>query len=157
MKFLERPVNWLAAALLMSLVVLSNWAVVQRYLIGRPLHFTEEVSGLLLIWIVMIGAIAAERDDQHLTISVFVDMLPDRAALVVNTVIGTLSVIVLVAVAWIGIQLTGSVSTRITQILRIPYYWIYIAFPIGCGGIIVYMIHRNISNIRQILEGRRDG
>jgi TRAP-type transport system small permease protein len=151
MRFLEKPINWIIAALLVVLVLLSNWAVVQRYVLAQPLHFTEEVSGLLLIWIVMIGAIAAERDNQHLSISFIVEALPPRLSMAINILIGLASIGVILYVGWVGWQLAGSVQTRATDILRISFYWIYIAMPVGCLGIALYMLVQAVQNIRTLL------
>jgi TRAP-type transport system small permease protein len=157
MRFLEKPINWVIGALLVALVILSNWAVVQRYVFAQPLHFTEEVSGLLLIWIVMIGAIAAERDNQHLSISFIVDALPPRLSMAINLLIGLASIGVILYVGWIGWQLAGSVQTRATDILRISFYWIYIAMPVGCVGIAFYMLVQAVGNIRTLLARSTHG
>jgi TRAP-type transport system small permease protein len=157
MRFLEKPINWIIGALLVALVILSNWAVVQRYVFAQPLHFTGEVSGLLLIWIVMIGAIAAERDNQHLSISFIVEALPPRLSMAINLLIGLASIGVILYVGWIGWQLAGSVQTRATDILRISFYWIYIAMPVGCVGIAFYMLVQAVGNIRTLLARSTHG
>lgn len=150
MKFLERPVNWLLAISLSALVILSNWAVFQRYVMSQPLHFAEELSVFLFMWIVMLGAIAAEKDDRHLTISVIVDALPPKVTQIIDIALSVISIGVLLYAAKIGLDLATSSQSRITQILRIPYFWIYIAFPIGCVGICIFMAHRVIGTIRTL-------
>jgi TRAP-type C4-dicarboxylate transport system permease small subunit len=148
MKFLERPVHWLLAISLSALVLLSNWAVFQRYVMSRPLHFAEELSVFLFMWIIMLGAIAAEKDDRHLTISVLVDALPAKAIRIIDIVMSVLSIGVLLFAAKIGLDLALASQSRVTQILRIPYFWIYIAFPVGCVGISIFMAHRVFGILR---------
>jgi TRAP-type C4-dicarboxylate transport system permease small subunit len=148
MKFLERPVHWLLAISLSALVLLSNWAVFQRYVMSRPLHFAEELSVFLFMWIIMLGAIAAEKDDRHLTISVLVDALPAKAIKIIDIVISLLSIGVLLFAAKVGLDLALASQSRVTQILRIPYFWIYIAFPVGCVGISIFMAHRVFGLVR---------
>lgn len=46
-----------------------------RYFIGQPLQWTEEMSGMLMIWVVMLGGVVAERDRAHLTIPFLMEML----------------------------------------------------------------------------------
>ncbi|GGA59423.1 TRAP transporter small permease [Pelagibacterium lentulum] len=157
MKFLEKPINWLLMILLTALVVLANWAVVQRYVLGQPLHFTEEVSAMLLIWIVMIGAIAAERDNQHLSISFIVESLPSPVAKTINIAIGLLSLGIVLFVAWIGWQLTASVQTRATDILRISFFWTYVAMPVGLLGIAFYMAAQVVDNLKTLKKGDEHG
>lgn len=140
MKFLEKPINWLAAVPLLVLVGIANYAVVMRYAVGQPVHWSEEVSGLLMIWIVMFGAIAAERDGQHLSISLLTDAMSRRARLLVNAIVAAASVAVILYVGWIGLQLALSVQFKVTSILRISWFWIDIAIPVGAAGIALYML-----------------
>lgn len=157
MKFLERPVNWLIAISLSALVVLSNWAVFQRYVLSRPLHFAEEMSVFLFLWIIMLGAIAAEKEDRHLTISVLVDALPAKITKVLDIVLSVVSIGVLLFAAKVGLDLAMASQTRVTQILRIPYFWIYIAFPIGCVGIAIFTAHRLFGVIRGLKGDQSNG
>ncbi|MGH7005853.1 MAG: TRAP transporter small permease, partial [Alphaproteobacteria bacterium] len=62
-----------------------------RYFIGQPLQWTEEISGLLMVWIVMIGGISAERTDQHLAIPILVEKLSPKIAASINFVVSILS------------------------------------------------------------------
>ncbi|MHA6690965.1 TRAP transporter small permease [Devosia sp. A449] len=152
MKFLEKPINWLAAVPLLVLVGIANYAVVMRYAVGQPVHWSEEVSGLLMIWIVMFGAIAAERDGQHLTISLLTDAMPKRARLLVNAIVASASVAVILYVGWIGLQLALSVQFKVTSILRISWLWIDIAIPVGAVGIALYMLIDAIKGFRALAE-----
>jgi TRAP-type transport system small permease protein len=148
MKFFERPVNWLLAISLAALVILSNWAVFQRYVLSQPLHFAEEMSVFLFMWIIMLGAISAEKDDRHLTISVLVDAFPQQLGKIIDIVLSVVSIGILLFAAKIGFDLAMASQTRVTQILRIPFFWIYIAFPIGCVGIAIFTAHRLFGVIR---------
>jgi TRAP-type C4-dicarboxylate transport system permease small subunit len=157
MKFLERPVHWLLAISLSVLVLLSNWAVFQRYVMSQPLHFAEEMSVFLFMWIIMLGAIAAEKDDRHLTISVLVDALPAKAIRIIDIVMSILSIGVLLFAAKVGLDLALASQSRVTQILRIPYFWIYIAFPVGCVGISIFTAHRLVGVLRGLKGDQTNG
>ncbi|WP_181706532.1 TRAP transporter small permease [Chthonobacter rhizosphaerae] len=145
--------GWLAVIPLVALIVLFNAAVVMRYAVGQPIHWTEEMSGLLMIWIVMIGAIAAERDNQHLSITVFTDLLARRPRLVLDVVFDLASVALLLTVAWLGWQLSQSVSFKLTDILRISWFWIDVAVPIGFLGVALVMVARSVGAIRRLGSG----
>lgn len=157
MKLLERPVNWLLAISLAALVILSNWAVFQRYVMSQPLHFAEEMSVFLFMWIIMLGAIVAEKDDRHLTISVLVDAFPSQLGRIVDIVLSIVSIGVLLFAAKVGLDLALASQSRVTQILRIPYFWIYIAFPIGCVGISIFTAHRLVGVVRSLKGDQANG
>jgi TRAP-type C4-dicarboxylate transport system permease small subunit len=153
MKALQRITDSLAAVPLLILIVIFNIGVVKRYWLSEPLQWTEEISGLLMIWIVMIGAIAAERDNQHLTISVVTDLLPGRVAATVDLVISTLSAIFLLYVGYVGYKLADHVTFKVTEVLRISWFWIDIAIPVGCVFIAFYTMRRGILTFSDAMRG----
>jgi TRAP-type C4-dicarboxylate transport system permease small subunit len=149
MKFIARLTDWLAALPLFVLLVIFNVAVVMRYFVDRPLYWTEEVSGLLMVWIVMLGAIAAERDDQHLAIPVLVDLFAPKVTVLINLVVSVLSAAFLLYVAYVGLMLALSVKFKVTGILRVSYFWIDIAVPAGFVVIAAYMVAQGVAQARK--------
>ncbi|WP_035484798.1 TRAP transporter small permease [Geminicoccus roseus] len=150
MKRFSAPIIWLAGILLVALIVLFNAAVLMRYAFGQPIHFTEEVSGILLIWIVMIGAIDAERLNQHLAINVVTDLLREKPRLVLDFLTDVASVIVLLFVAWLGWKLANTVQFKLTGILRISWFWIDLAIPVGFVGVTLVMASRAVRSFQRL-------
>ncbi|RCS22963.1 TRAP transporter small permease [Phyllobacterium salinisoli] len=153
MKFIGKLVDWLAAVPLFGLLAMFNVAVVMRYWVNQPLQWTEEIAGLLMIWIVMLGAISAERGNQHLTIPLLVDLLPKKARAVFNGAISILTSIFLLYVAYAGYKLAVAAKFKVTSILRISYYWIDIAVPVGFVAIALYMGVSAYKDVRAAFSG----
>ncbi len=155
-----KTLSWLFARLLdlaialpiATLMILTNWAVFQRYGLNRPLQFVEEVSGLLLIWMVMLGAIAAERDNRHLSISFIADAMPRLLQNLVRVLIGLASIGLALYMAKLGWDLTQSVQRRATNILGISFYWIYIALPVGFVGMAIFMALTLLRDLRALFD-----
>lgn len=61
--------------LILVVLVVVTYAVFQRYVLGTPLQWGEELNGYLLVAIVMFGAAEALRRNEHITI----DLLAARA------------------------------------------------------------------------------
>lgn len=78
MRLFGKVAEFSAAFALFVLVVVTIGAVFMRYFIGQPLQWTEEMSGMLMIWVVMLGGVVAERDRAHLTIPFLMEMLPGQ-------------------------------------------------------------------------------
>jgi TRAP-type C4-dicarboxylate transport system permease small subunit len=155
MKPLSTSVVWLAGILLVALIVLFNAAVLMRYAFGHPIHFTEEVSGILLIWIVMIGAIDAERLNQHLSITVLTDLMRARPRLLLDFLTDILSAVVLLFLAWLGWKLANTVQFKLTGILRVSWFWIDLAIPVGFVGVALVMLARAVGSFKRLRT--RDG
>ena len=152
MKLIARIPAALAGGALATLVTLTVLSVVARYVFGSPLHWLEEVSGLLMIWIVMAGAIVCERDSHHLAISMLTDLIPKRIRAAVETVITVLSIATLLYVAWLGWQLSIGARKKLTDILEISWFWIDLAVPVGAVGAAIYML-RSLKSSVLILFG----
>jgi TRAP-type C4-dicarboxylate transport system permease small subunit len=141
--------GWAAGIPLLVLVVVTIAAVFMRYLFNAPLQWTEEVSGLLMIWIVMLGGIAAERDGQQLTIPLLPDALPRRVGLMMNIVVSLFSIVVLGYMGWLGWQLAGRAQYKLTQILGVSWFWIDVAVSVGAAGMAVYTLFRIVRYLRE--------
>jgi TRAP-type C4-dicarboxylate transport system permease small subunit len=142
--------GWAAALPLFILVVVTIAAVFMRYVANAPLQWTEEVSGLLMIWIVMIGGVAAEREGQQLTIPLLPDALPRRLGLALNIVVSAFSIAVLLYMAWLAWQLASRAQYKLTQILGVSWFWIDIAVTVGAALMAIYAALRVVRYLREM-------
>lgn len=141
--------GWAAGLPLFVLVLITIAAVFMRYIVNQPLQWTEEVSGLLMIWIIMIGGVAAEREDNHLTIPLLPDALPRRVGLTMNIVVSIFSISILVYMAWLAWQLASRAQYKLTQILGVSWFWIDIAVTVGCILMAIYTGLRVLRYLRE--------
>ena len=97
----QRISNWLLACCLgvMALAVFVN--VVLRYGFSSGLPASEELSRLLFVWMVFIGATAAYPAGEHMAFTSLVGMLRNRPALFMTMTI-FIRLLVLVACTLIG-------------------------------------------------------
>jgi TRAP-type C4-dicarboxylate transport system permease small subunit len=68
---IDRALDWIAAALLLAILCITTARVAGRYLFGLSFPWSEELTRLLFIWLVLIGAARA----RHMSI----DILPIAA------------------------------------------------------------------------------
>ncbi|ULB11677.1 TRAP transporter small permease [Cereibacter azotoformans] len=116
------------------LVIMTAVAVFARYILGMPIAWTEEVSGLLMIWIVMVGAIACEANRQHLTIDLIEGLLSRRMRRLLSMAVGLASVGLLVFMAWQAWALGQTTAFKKTQILGVSWFWLDLAVVVGAAG-----------------------
>lgn len=142
--------DYAAACILLALVVITIAAVSMRYFFGSPLQWTEEVSSLLMIWIVMIGGVAAERDKEHLSIPLLLDCLPKKASNLINLLVSAASIVGLLYMAFLAYQLAMMAQFKRTQILQISWFWIDIAVTVGAVGIAGYLVFGLVGYAREL-------
>ncbi|MFV0359595.1 TRAP transporter small permease [Tropicimonas sp.] len=153
---LNRLYTVVVSAALGFMVLATAYSVFMRYVAGAPVHWMEEISGICMIWIVMVGAIIAERDDSNLSIPLFVDMLRPRGRALVNLMVGIVSIVLLIYIAWLGYVLASKVAFKLTGVLKISWYWIDIAVPVGAIGMAAYTALRLPRFIRTIRSGKEE-
>ena len=135
MRLLGKMIEVAAVLTLFILVIMTIAAVIMRYCFHMPLQWTEEVSGLLMIWVVMFGAVVAERDNTHLSIPFLPAALTSRGQRILAFLVSLMSIILLVVMAWSAWKLAAGTAFKTTQILKISWFWIDIAVTVGAIGV----------------------
>jgi TRAP-type C4-dicarboxylate transport system permease small subunit len=129
---IDEKVGSFLILIMMSLTFLQ---VVMRYIFNAPLFWSEEVTIVLSIWVVFLGAGIASKRNLHIAIELW--NLPYKGALVKSIIISS-SIIFFCVVVIIGaIPLLIDLRTVKTPALRIPTSWIMISFPI-CAVVMIY-------------------
>ncbi len=78
---------FIASVALVILVVTFGWLVFGRYVLNVTPTWVEQLSLLLICYIVFLGAAAGVRTDSHLGVSVFRDLLPTVLQKIVMVII----------------------------------------------------------------------
>lgn len=76
--WLLRPIEWVSAALMLAIVGMLLAGVASRYLLGAPLTWVDEAVSIAFLWLAMLGSAIAIHRNEHLRLTVFVQMLPER-------------------------------------------------------------------------------
>ena len=156
MRLFGKVAEFSAAFALFVLVVVTIGAVFMRYFIGQPLQWTEEMSGMLMIWVVMLGGVVAERDRAHLTIPFLMEMLPGKLRRVIAVLVALLSIALLLYMAWLGYRLAEMAQFKVTQILKVSWFWIDLAVPVGALATAIYTLYWLINDTKQSDSGRQN-
>jgi len=61
-----------SAVLIVTTLFMTGYSVFQRYVLGTPLTWTDELSGFLVVAIVMLGAAEALRKGDHIAVDLLI-------------------------------------------------------------------------------------
>lgn len=105
------------------LVVIS---VSLRYIFFAPLHFTEEITGFGLVFIVFMSQSALTIRRRHISVSLIYDLMPHRwrqAADVVSALLVAAASLYIAWYAWLYIEpsIAGGATTDAAQLLLYPW------------------------------------
>ncbi len=132
-----RPVEAIAAALLTAIIGLLLAGVISRYVFSLPIVWIDEVASISFLWLAMLGAVMAVDRGEHLRLTLFVGMMPEKAQAFCNT-----AAMLLVAL-FLGVMLRPAYEYAIEEsyitsaALNIPMSFRAAALPVGVGLMLV--------------------
>lgn len=80
-----KPVEWVAAALLLAVVSLLLVGALSRYLFSLPVVWIDEAASISFLWLAMLGSVIALDRNEHLRLTLFLHALPKRWQRFVDT------------------------------------------------------------------------
>lgn len=152
-KILDNTIAWIMVSLMAFLVTVVTWQVFTRYMLGEASSYSEEVARFLLIWIGLLGAAYAYKQNMHLAFDLFTNKATGVTKfwmdITIHLLIALFSALVLVLGGFYLVQLTWELN-QLSASLQIPLAYVYTALPLS-GLIIVFYSGWFIRNI--IIEG----
>lgn len=92
--------TWLLALVLGAMVLLAAVQIVLRNVWGLGLDWADEALRLMVLWVTMLGAVAASGEQRHVSIDALSRYLPRRAGRVVGRAMSCLAAAVCALLAW---------------------------------------------------------
>lgn len=151
-KIIDIPRN-LIGFIFIIIVFLTIAQVFFRFLINRPLIWSEELVRFLLIWMTMIGAAVLSYDDVHLNVTSFVELLNPRWQFVLYTIRQILIWIFLIATVFSSIKLVQLSHLTSSGALKIPFSFWRGAAPAGCLLMFLTSFTRYLKNLKLFRQG----
>ena len=83
-----------------GMIVLAFGQIVLREVFETGFVWADELIKLMVLWLAMIGAVAASRDDRHIRIDVLSQVLPDSVTRFTRVLVDIFAAVVSAVVAW---------------------------------------------------------
>jgi TRAP-type transport system small permease protein len=139
---------------LLTLVVFGE--VLSRYVFNFPLVFSNELTKLLFPWIIFIAAISVTKNEGHLSINYFRELLPRAgqkwAFVFVKLVMLYFSVYMMIS----SYQIAQAVARQQLPMLRISKAWLYASIVVSFALITIILIYQLILIVTNKLQPPRE-
>ncbi len=144
----------LASLLLAAIVLLIFGNVFMRYIMNASLSWGEELTLWLFVWFVWLGISYAFHTGDHVRITVFRDVLGERARLYVDAVIAllVLGFLLVLTVECIKLIMMPFVASQTSVVLGLPIPILYASAPIGAGLSAIRVVQHLIRTLRLIAD-----
>jgi len=156
MERLLTRIDWLldkvTLALLTLLTLVVGLQVFSRYVLNHSLFWSEELARYMFIWLVFLAGAMVLRQDRHIQVTVFVDMLPAAARSGILILGDVLMLGFALTVCVEGIRLSSMVWTVPTAAMEIPWALVYLGIVLGTGVMTLALA----GSLWARLRGRRE-
>jgi TRAP-type C4-dicarboxylate transport system permease small subunit len=130
--------NSLLCLLLGLMISLGTMQIVQRNVFSTSFQWTDELLRLLVLWLCLVGAVAASRDDKHITIDILSRFLSEKKSLALRLLLDLFTAVVCGLLAWHGGRFVQMEREFSSVVLNGLPAWIFEAIIPVAFGLIAY-------------------
>ena len=143
--FVNTLENWLIAVLALALVLLSGLQIALR-LLDHGLVWLDPLLRVLVIWVALLGAVAAARQDKHISLDVVGKLLHGKSLRIARAIAFTFAAVVCVVMlrASFGlIELDRESGTMLFE--QVPTWWAELILPVAFALLALRFLVRAFS------------
>lgn len=131
-RFLDRIERVLLTVLVTGMVVLAAIQILLRNIWHTGLNWIEPLLGMALLWLTMLGALAAAGLGRHLSIDLAAALLPRRWAGWLARATSLFAAVVCVFLAWAAGHYVGfQREMDLTEVMGLPVWKHYLVIPVA--------------------------
>ncbi|MBT8362020.1 MAG: TRAP transporter small permease [Desulfobacterales bacterium] len=148
--FLKHFEEIIAGILFLSMVIIINVEVFNRYFLLSPGAYSEEIAKYLFIWSVFFAMVYAVKENGH----IITDVIPDRTPVHIQKLIDITSILIFIAFSifmiYHGIVYTIKMYQfeRLSEAMGAPLYYFCVSVPIGFSLVLLRLFQQLIKKIK---------
>ncbi len=123
-----------------------------RYVLNSSLEWSEELCIYTLMYIVFIGAFMLVRNWEHISITVFVNMLPFKWKAITLIVAKFFCALFIIIGIYYGFEMVVQAAHRNSPSMGFSTRWVKFSIPLGISMMTIFIVN---EIIRDILAYRR--
>lgn len=142
-----------AALLVLAEIAVLSAGIVARYVFRSPIVWSDELAGILFLWLAMLGSVIAFQRGEHMRMTAIVGILSAEVRTFLDVVAAATSLAFLVLVVWPAYEFAADEAFVTTPALEIVNSWRAAALPIGLGLMLIAAVLRliRIASVRSLL------
>lgn len=136
----------------MVMLLLVIMQVLYRYVLHMSIPWSEELARYLFTWIIFLGASLTSAKDEHLAITVFRDLLPQRFKETIIIAIDIIVIAFLYILTIKSIDLVLQVKSTKTPVLQISMAYPYLSILVGSTFMLIHTFVNLVGRIVNIVK-----
>lgn len=111
--------------ILTGMIVLASVQILLRNAFGGGFAWADEALRLMVLWVAMLGAVAASRDDRHISIDVLARILPEKIKNWAVALVNAFTAAISFTLAWFSWVFVAESRLYEDQLLNDLPAWIF--------------------------------
>ncbi|MDA9435399.1 ABC transporter permease [Bradyrhizobium sp. CCBAU 51627] len=142
-----------AALLVLAEIAVLSSGIVGRYVFRSPIIWSDELAGILFLWLAMLGSVIAFQRGEHMRMTAIIGVLRAEVRAFLDVVAAAASLAFIVLVVWPAYEFAADEAFVTTPALEIVNSWRAAALPIGIGLMLIAAVLRliRIASLRSLL------
>lgn len=150
--------NAILVALLSGMMLVAVGQIVLREFFDSGFFWADELIRLMVLWLAMVGSIAAGRENRHIRIDALSHLLSDRAVAVARLIVDLFAAAVCAVIAWHAYRyLQIEIEFEDTVLLDIPAWIAHIVVPIAFAVLSYRFLVGMLSGFTAMSLGKQQG
>ena len=143
-----------AALLVLADIGVLFWGVVARFVLHRPLVWSDELASILFLWLAMLGSVVALRRGEHMRMTALVSKASPALRALLEVVATSACLAFLAMVAWPAWNYGADERAITTPALEISNAWRAAALPVGIALMAAFAALRlaKLANLKLFVQ-----
>jgi TRAP-type C4-dicarboxylate transport system permease small subunit len=137
---IEKTIDSITVFLFIIIFIAAVSQVFMRWIVGKPLVWSEELIRLLYVWVSFLGWVISTRSGSHIRITMVISRLPPGFQKVMETINCILVIGFSVFLIWYGFRLAYIGRTNKAISIPVNFAMVYAIVPVSNFLIILYKI-----------------
>lgn len=147
----------LLAGLLFAMIALAGTQIFLRNVVDSGIAWADPLLRIMVLWLGLMGAVAASRDNRHINIDLLSKFLPDKARLAVQIIVDLFTAVVCGLVAWhAGRFISDEMAFAAPGLWGLPIWVFEIVIPVAFGLITLRYVIFVAGHVRALLTPGAD-
>ena len=152
----DRAVKWLVGMAFLAIFALSVVQIILRYLIGETWLWAPDLTRLLFVWAVFLGATTLYRAGEHLSVDFFIQGLGRRSQQVLGLVTEAAAAAFFLLLVVKGWEIAEKRMRVPFDTWDLPTGYAYAAAPVCASLMLLIALERLVTRLRPSPNGKDD-
>ena len=146
--------NIFLVVMLTSMILLAVGQIVLREVFDTGIIWADELVKLMVLWLAMVGSIAASRDDRHIRIDALSHVLPDRLIKVTRLLVDAFAAAVCGVIAWQAWRyLQLEIEFQDVVLVDTPAWVAHVVIPLAFALVSYRFVVLAVKKLGEIIAG----